>query len=209
MLPEPTDIPGAEVPGGVPAEVPGDPPSAGVPAGLELARRALASAKAEAARRGQRPGVGPGGSGPDADAGAGGTERRRGGRTRDQRSGAHPDARDPQTLGSAVRRLLADRGWHTQVSVGGVLGRWAEVVGPELAAHCTPEGLTDGELSIRADSTAWATQLRLLAPQLADRLNAAAGAGTVRRVRVLGPGGPSWRRGPRAVMGRGPRDTYG
>jgi predicted nucleic acid-binding Zn ribbon protein len=141
---------------------------------------------------------------------SGATERRRrSGRTEERRSGAHPDARDPQRLGAAVQRLLADRGWQTEVSVGAVLGRWPEVVGPDLAAHCTPEGFTDGELSVRADSTAWATQLRLLAPELIGRLNAQAGPGTVSRVRVLGPAGPSWRRGPRGVHGRGPRDTYG
>ena len=31
----------------------------------------------------------------------------------------------------------------------------------------------------------------------------------VRRVKVVGPSGPSWRHGPRHVRGRGPRDTYG
>jgi predicted nucleic acid-binding Zn ribbon protein len=108
-----------------------------------------------------------------------------------------------------MRALVADRGWRAGVSVGGVLARWAQIVGPELAAHCTPEGCTDGELSIRADSTAWATALRLIAPQLIGRLNDQIGAETVRRVRVLGPAGPSWRRGPRGVKGRGPRDTYG
>ena len=179
--------------------------------GLDLARRALSAAKAEAARRGHRPGAT--GSGAEAASaspdGAGAERRRRSGRVEDQRSGARPDARDPQLLGTAVRRLLADRGWEAEVSIGGVLGRWAEVMGPGLAAHCTPEGFTDGELSIRADSTAWATQLRLIAPQVVRRLNEEVGAGTVSRVRVLGPSAPSWRRGPLGVKGRGPRDTYG
>ena len=191
------------------------PPGTDVPPGLDLARRALAVVKAEAARRGQRPGAAAGG----AESGSGGAERRRrGGRAGEQRSGARPDGRDPQPLGIAVRRFLADRGWQTEVSVGTVLGRWEEVVGPELAAHCTPEGFAEGELRVRADSTAWATQVRLLAPRLVERLNAEvgaaaigaqAGAGTVLRLRVLGPGGPSWRRGSRAVKGRGSRDTYG
>lgn len=117
---------------------------------------------------------------------------------------------DPQPLGEAIRRLLAERGWQQRAAVGSALGRWAEIVGPELAAHAQPEGLTDGELVVAADSTAWATQLRLLAGTLVRRLNAELGDGTVKRVKVRGPAGPPRTRGAwRARGGRGPRDTYG
>jgi predicted nucleic acid-binding Zn ribbon protein len=89
------------------------------------------------------------------------------------------------------------------------MGRWAAIVGAELAGHCEPKSFEGGELLVQADSTAWATQLRLLAPALTRRLNEDLGAGTVASVRVLGPRAPSWRRGPLNVRGRGPRDTYG
>ena len=106
--------------------------------------------------------------------------------------------------------MLAERGWQQQAAVGSAFGRWAEIVGPELAAHARPDGFTDGELVVIADSTAWATQLRLLAATLVRRLNAELGDGTVRRVKVRGPAGPAPRRGAwRAPGGRGPRDTYG
>jgi predicted nucleic acid-binding Zn ribbon protein len=65
------------------------------------------------------------------------------------------------------------------------------------------------ELTVRTDSTAWATEVRLLASQVLVRLNAELGDGTVTRIHVLGPQAPSWRHGPRTVRGRGPRDTYG
>ena len=52
-----------------------------------------------------------------------------------------------------------------------------------------PESFADGELVVTADSTAWATQVRLLAPQLVRRLAAELGDGTVRRVKVRGPEG--------------------
>ena len=43
-------------------------------------------------------------------------------------------------------------------------------------------------------------------PSLADEV----GEGTVTKVVVRGPTGPSWRRGPRVAPGsQGPRDTYG
>lgn len=127
-----------------------------------------------------------------------------------RRSGAYPDARDPQTVAAAIDRLVAERGWRAPVAVGGVVGRWGAVVGSETAAHCRPESFEDGVLVVRTDSTAWATQLRLLMPALLRRLAEEVGEDTVRRVVVRGPAAPSWRRGPRvAPGGQGPRDTYG
>ncbi len=125
-------------------------------------------------------------------------------------SGAHPDERDPQTLDTTVSRIVADHGWDLDLRVQGVFARWAELVGDEVAAHCTPETLDDGRLVVRAGSTAWATQLKLLAPTVVRRLNQELGHGTVTLLEVLGPRGPSWKKGPRSVRdGRGPRDTYG
>lgn len=126
-----------------------------------------------------------------------------------QASGAHPDERDPQTIDASISRLVTERGWRTDVAVHGVFSRWDQIVGSEVAAHCTPERYVDTELTVRADSTAWATQVRLLAAQVLVRLNAELGDGTVTRVNVEAPQAPSWRHGPRSVRGRGPRDTYG
>ena len=135
-------------------------------------------------------------------------ERRRAGPGRV--SGAHPDERDPQLLDTTVGRVVADHGWALDLRVHGVFGRWAELVGDEVAAHCTPESFNDGKLVVRTDSTAWATQLKLLAPTIVRRLNEELGHGTVTVIDVLGPHGPTWKKGPRSVRdGRGPRDTYG
>jgi predicted nucleic acid-binding Zn ribbon protein len=109
-----------------------------------------------------------------------------------------------------VERVVAEGGWDTEIKVHGVFARWPSIVGQEVAPHCTPTRFADGHLEVRADSTAWATQLRLLAPALVRRLNEELGHDTVRRIDVLGPEGPTWRRGSRSVRGgRGPRDTYG
>jgi predicted nucleic acid-binding Zn ribbon protein len=83
-------------------------------------------------------------------------------------------------------------------------------VGADLAGHTQPDSLRDGELTVLADSTAWATQLRLLQAQLIRRLNAELGAGTVLRVKVRGPVTATRKPGEWRVRGsRGPRDTYG
>lgn len=125
-------------------------------------------------------------------------------------SGSHPDDRDPQLLGSTLGRLVDDHGWDLSLRVHGVMARWPELVGADIAAHTSPESFTDGKLVVRADSTAWATQLRLLAQSIVRRLNEELGAGTVTVLEVLGPHGPTWKRGPRSIRGaRGPRDTYG
>ena len=105
---------------------------------------------------------------------------------------------------------MAERGWQEAVSVGGVMGRWDAVVGSDIAAHCRPETFDGGVLVVRADSTAWATQVRLLTQTLLRKLAEEVGEGTVTTVVVRGPAQPSWRRGPRLAPGsQGPRDTYG
>jgi predicted nucleic acid-binding Zn ribbon protein len=89
------------------------------------------------------------------------------------------------------------------------MAEWATLVGPEISAHCTPESFEDTTLHVRCDSTAWATQLRLLSFSLLEKFRAELGDGVVTKIQVLGPAAPSWRKGGRTVNGRGPRDTYG
>ena len=131
-------------------------------------------------------------------------------RTETKSSGAHPDDRDPQLLDNTIGRLIAEQGWGTDVRVHGVFSRWEHLVGRDVAMHCTPEAFDDGKLTVRTDSTAWATQMKLLAPTVLRRLNGELGDGTVTLIEVLGPTGPTWKRGLRSVRdGRGPRVTYG
>jgi predicted nucleic acid-binding Zn ribbon protein len=125
-------------------------------------------------------------------------------------SGAHPDGRDPTLVGAVLDRLVEASGWEEDIAVRSVFARWPELVGPEIADHCTPLGFVDGTVRVRTDSTAWATQLRLLAPAVVRRLNEELGHGSVSILEVAGPDAPSWSKGPRSVRdGRGPRDTYG
>lgn len=169
-----------------------------VPRGSDLARQALRAAQASAKARGRSPGSAPVGSGGRSLA-----------RRRRRWSGAGADERDPQPLGRLASRLASDRGWAARLAGGQVFGRWAGLVGSDVAEHTTPVALNNGELTVQADSTAWATQLRLLQRQLLVKIAAGVGDGVVKRLRVQGPEAPSWRHGPRHVPGRGPRDTYG
>jgi predicted nucleic acid-binding Zn ribbon protein len=107
-------------------------------------------------------------------------------------------------------RFIDDRGWSTDVSLRVLLGRWPTLVGAANAAHSTPAGYCDGVLTVRTESTVWATSLRAIASQLVAKLNDELGDGAVTRIEVRGPQAPNWKRGRRTVRGgRGPRDTYG
>jgi predicted nucleic acid-binding Zn ribbon protein len=124
-------------------------------------------------------------------------------------SGAGPDGRDPASLGDAVDELVRARDWTRTLTAAGLLPRWEQIVGVDIAAHCRPEKLVAGELTCVAESTAWATQLRLMSRQVLARIAAEVGPDVVGRLQVRGPTAPDWRHGPLRVTGRGPRDTYG
>ena len=166
-----------------------------LPDPAESARSVLARARKSARDKGFRPGMKPA---PNA--------RRIGGMPPSRTS---PDDRDPALLGTQLDRLLLDRGWTADVTVGSVMGRWAEIVGRDLAAHVRPVSFEGTVLTVQADSTAWATQVRLLTSSVLGRIEAEVGAGVVTDLVVLGPTAPSWVKGRRRVQGPGPRDTYG
>ncbi|MFC4854887.1 DciA family protein [Actinophytocola glycyrrhizae] len=165
--------------------------------GPDLARAALAAARAAS-------------GGPEAKKnkvvrrGAGAVNRRR-----RRWSGAGADERDPQPLGRIASRVALERGWSGRLTTGRLFDRWSQIVGEEVAEHAQPVELKGGELTVQADSTAWATQLRLLQKQLLAKIAGGVGHDVVKRLKVLGPTAPSWRFGTRHVRGRGPRDTYG
>ena len=162
------------------------------PERARLAAEALARARADAWARGDRPG-GPArqqNQNPDAE--------RSGATPPGMQSAAwsaRPRRDDPQQLNAAVGGLLSARGWREKAAVGAVFGHWADIVGHDLALHTKPEHFESGELTVSADSPAWATQVRLMAPQLLKRLAEELGHGTVRHIRVKGPAGPPRRPG--------------
>lgn len=163
------------------------------------AASALARAREAARAKGLRPGSKP-------------VRRRRPagqGNTAEGSGRTSGDGRDPSLLGDQLDRLLLDRGWSVDVAVGSVMGRWSAIVGTRVAQHCTPVTFHDGVLVVRADSSAWATQLRLLSSSILGRLETEVGKDAVTELRVQGPGAPSWSHGPRKSTGPGPRDTYG
>lgn len=133
----------------------------------------------------------------------------------EQRSGSGPDERDPAKLAGLIDNIIVNKGWDLQLATGKLRAKWQQVVGEDVADHVeieqfqmNPSGQS-GILILRADSTAWATQIKLLLPTLEKKLDEEVGVGRITEIKVLGPAAPSWKHGLRSVPGRGPRDTYG
>jgi len=115
-----------------------------------------------------------------------------------------------EPLSEVVGEVAVNRGWQGRMSLHLLQVRWAELAGDINALHSQPVALKDKIVTVAADSSTWASALRLIAPQLVARLNQALGDGAVTAVDVTGPQGPNWKHGKRVVRdGRGPRDTYG
>ena len=117
--------------------------------------------------------------------------------------------RDPHGIGDIMDVLTVKMGWTSSLAKSDLLSSWASIVGEETAEHSEPVGIEEGVLAVRCDSTAWATQLRLMRSQVTTTIAQRYPDAGIESVRFDGPNAPSWKRGPRSIPGRGPRDTYG
>lgn len=176
-------------------EVDGESEAAAANSPHDLARQAMERARASARLRG-----------------AYRTSPKAGRRQREEkRKSSRPfsPGRDPAVMSEAVDALLRRMGWTEQIEISGVMSRWREVVGDQIADHSEPLSFEEGVLTVKASSTAWATQLGIMSGQIRHRINEEFGRDIVRELKVSGPTARSWTRGQRTVRGRGPRDTYG
>ncbi|MDO5098601.1 MAG: DciA family protein [Corynebacterium sp.] len=112
-------------------------------------------------------------------------------------------------FGALVQREIRNRGWSKPIAGGWVHSHWPELVGEHVAAHTKVEMLKDKALFITCDSTAWATNLRMMQRQILQTIAQKVGPDVVVELKIFGPKTPSWRFGSLHVKGRGPRDTYG
>ncbi|MEO8095503.1 MAG: DciA family protein [Pseudolysinimonas sp.] len=135
--------------------------------------------------------------------------RRRKRAARDETSVPYGVGRDPRGIGDVLQNLTAEMGWESPIARADLIASWPQIVGPDTAAHSEPIAIEDGLLTVRCDSTSWAVELKRMGATITTRIGELHAAAGVESVRFLGPDAPSWKRGPRAIPGRGPRDTYG
>jgi predicted nucleic acid-binding Zn ribbon protein len=117
--------------------------------------------------------------------------------------------RDFVLAAKSLDELVDQFHWNSQLDQAALFANWVNVVGKDSAGASEPEELINGVLTVRCRSTAWATQLRLLQPKIFEKLVDLHPKLQITDIRFIGPTAPSWKKGPRSVPGRGPRDTYG
>jgi predicted nucleic acid-binding Zn ribbon protein len=130
-------------------------------------------------------------------------------RTEDDENAPFTPGRDPRGIGDVMASLTRDSGWNAQLAREDVVRSWNEVAGADTAGHTRPVAFADGTLTVQADSTAWAKQLQLMRAHILSEIVRRFPDAGVEGIRFIGPDVPSWKWGPRAIPGRGPRDTYG
>lgn len=120
------------------------------------------------------------------------------------------NSHDPQLLKDVLAQIIHERDWKGGIAEGTLFSTWADVVGPEISLHATPISLLDGVLTIQTSSTAWAVNLQIVAPDVLATIRASSPGALVESLSIIGPHGPTWKRGVRTIRGaKGPRDTYG
>ena len=117
--------------------------------------------------------------------------------------------RDPKGLDEVMGAMTNSMGWNSSLARSELMNSWSELAGEDTARHSTPVGITDGLLTVQCESTAWATQLRLMRNVILSHISVKFPDAGIETIRFQGPDVPSWKRGPRSIPGRGPRDTYG
>jgi predicted nucleic acid-binding Zn ribbon protein len=73
-------------------------------------------------------------------------------------------------IGSALNRLLHERGMEDALVLGRVASCWEDVVGPEVARQVHPRLVRGRELVVTVDHPAWATELELAGSAVLGRL---------------------------------------
>ncbi|MCQ9352751.1 DciA family protein [Corynebacterium sp. 153RC1] len=114
-----------------------------------------------------------------------------------------------ESVNAVLQREISRRGWGREIAGGWVQNNWEELVGAQVAAHTKVEMFKGEALFISCDSTAWATNLRMMQRNILAAIARQVGQGIITELKIFGPKTPSWRHGPLHVKGRGPRDTYG
>ncbi|MEV5140046.1 DciA family protein [Streptomyces syringium] len=138
--------------------------------GVDLARVALHQAREAAKTRGE-----------------GGTRKAK---RRTRTTTLRGDGREPTGFAAVLQSLMTDRAWDIPAAGGSTLDQWpaiAAAVSPKLAAHVQAVAFhaETGQLDLRPDSPAYATQLRLISSRIVAAANDAVGTQAVRTVRVL------------------------
>ena len=94
------------------------------------------------------------------------------------------DPPEPRSIKASLDQVARSIGGPDAGSLSGLFDRWADIVGPQLAAHARPVRLSSGVLVVGVTEPAWATQLTYLEAELLGKFREVLGDGVVERVEV-------------------------
>ncbi len=99
---------------------------------------------------------------------------------------SEPKSRHPVAVREALQSYLARTGLERRLAQAQVVPEWPRLVGPQITQVTEPESVTaDGTLFVRVATSAWMTELQLMAPEIMARLNAGRGPGRIKTIRWL------------------------
>jgi len=94
--------------------------------------------------------------------------------------------RGPVAVADALQGYLSRSGLAGRVAQAQVVPDWPRLVGVQIAAVTRPASVgADGTLFVRVTTSAWMTELQLMAPEIMAKLNAGRGAGRLKTIRWL------------------------
>ncbi len=92
----------------------------------------------------------------------------------------------PTAVSEVLEGYLARAGLAQRLKQAQIVPEWPRLVGPQIAAVTRPQSVTpDGTLFVGVATSAWMTELQLMAPQIMARVNAGRGPGRIRTIRWL------------------------
>jgi predicted nucleic acid-binding Zn ribbon protein len=106
---------------------------------------------------------------------------------------------DPNGIREVLLEFAARIGLEHPGETARLFSAWEEIVGDAVARRCEAVSLKGGVLTVAANTTAWAAELKYLAPEMIRRVNSDLGREVVTEVRVFvkrGSEGRSSRRHP-------------
>ncbi|MEY9997461.1 hypothetical protein ABIE67_009580 [Streptomyces sp. V4I8] len=103
------------------------------------------------------------------------------------------DGREPSGFAAVLQGLMAERAWAVPAVGGSILDRWPDIaaaLSSRLSEHVQAVAFhsESGQLDLRPDSPAYATQLRLITARIITAANQEVGTDAVRTIRVLAAG---------------------
>jgi predicted nucleic acid-binding Zn ribbon protein len=99
-------------------------------------------------------------------------------------SGDPPRRSEPESLARLIPNVLSEVGLDQASLALQLLRAWPGIVGPELAEHCSAEGIRAGVIRAAVSDSAWMQRIQLDKPRILAGLRAALGEQHARELRL-------------------------